>query len=583
MHEDGLQAIWQYASAPAVHVVPAAPAPRVEPNAAARRWAEVHAVDEAAWQTFAAPWLEPGHPDSAGVALGALCSVRCQRVWLAGGAVLLWLDPGESVPGQHARLVAEELGVAFWSHDVEAGTVLWDAQMYRIHRRRPDRGPPGPTGWIEEHVHPADVGWVTELHRRANAEWRPVVDATFRVPDAGEGERWVQSWTRRTVRDGRRSAFGMHLDVTERERSRALMLRERERTRFALEAAGVGVWERALDGSITFWNEDMYRLRGLAPDDPRPLGELAAACTVPEDHQRMLGAVQRHVHEGEPYLHEFRVRRPDGQLRWLLTQGCALRDAEGRIVCVTGVNHDVTERKDSEALRLEKARVEAESRQKSAFMARLSHELRTPMNAVLGFAQLMRTDALEPPSARQQVRLQRIAEAGERMMVLVNDLLQLAALEPAALPAAGPPAGAGEPPFTVLCVEDHPVNLMLVRELLATRPGVRLHEATDGRSGMAAARVHRPDLVLLDLQLPDVHGLEVLRTLRAEPALAHCRFVALTANAMPDQVDEALAAGFDDYWTKPIDFGRFLAGIDRLVAATQGASRSRTQTEPSSR
>jgi CheY-like chemotaxis protein len=216
-------------------------------------------------------------------------------------------------------------------------------------------------------------------------------------------------------------------------------------------------------------------------------------------------------------------------------------------------------------------------------MARLSHELRTPMNAVLGFAQLLQTDTLEPPSARQQARLQRIAEAGARMMSLVDDLLQLAALDTVAL-APAPPSAAGAT-FTVLCIEDHPVNLMLVRELLSTRAQVVLHEATDGKGGIEAARRHRPDLVLLDLQLPDVHGLEVLRTLREDPLLHHCRFVALTANAMPDQVDEALAAGFDDYWTKPIDFGRFLAGIDRLAQAAQlqGASRSRTHDEPSSR
>jgi CheY-like chemotaxis protein len=71
---------------------------------------------------------------------------------------------------------------------------------------------------------------------------------------------------------------------------------------------------------------------------------------------------------------------------------------------------------------------------------------------------------------------------------------------------------------------------------------------------------------LLDLQLPDMDGLEVMRRLRAETSMAGLRIVALSADAMPDHIEAALAAGFDDYWTKPIQFDNFLAHIDRLAA-----------------
>jgi CheY-like chemotaxis protein len=119
----------------------------------------------------------------------------------------------------------------------------------------------------------------------------------------------------------------------------------------------------------------------------------------------------------------------------------------------------------------------------------------------------------------------------------------------------------------VLCVEDNVVNLQLVRELLALRPAVRLRTAETGREGIAAALTEPPDLLLLDLQLPDQNGMDVMRTLRATPALAACRIVALSADAMPEHINAALAAGFDDYWTKPIQFDRFLSGIDRMAAA----------------
>jgi CheY-like chemotaxis protein len=105
-----------------------------------------------------------------------------------------------------------------------------------------------------------------------------------------------------------------------------------------------------------------------------------------------------------------------------------------------------------------------------------------------------------------------------------------------------------------------------VRELLALRPAVRLRTAEDGGSGLRAALDEPPDLVLLDLQLPDLHGLEVMRRLRTTPATAACRIVALSADAMPEHIAHALAAGFDGYWTKPIQFDRFLADIDRIAA-----------------
>jgi CheY-like chemotaxis protein len=89
--------------------------------------------------------------------------------------------------------------------------------------------------------------------------------------------------------------------------------------------------------------------------------------------------------------------------------------------------------------------------------------------------------------------------------------------------------------------------------------------AIDGLSGVAQARETVPHVVLVDMQLPDIDGFEVLRRLRTEPGLARSSFVALSANAMPEDVNRALQAGFDDYWTKPIDFHAFLRALTALV------------------
>lgn len=129
--------------------------------------------------------------------------------------------------------------------------------------------------------------------------------------------------------------------------------------------------------------------------------------------------------------------------------------------------------------------------------------------------------------------------------------------------APSPEAGGTRP--ALLYVEDNEVNMMIVRELLTQRPHIAFHGAPDGQSGLRRARELQPALMLLDMQLPDIDGLEVLRRLRADPATAAIRCVALSANAMHEDVQRARAAGFDDYWTKPIDLPRFLDALDRLL------------------
>lgn len=116
----------------------------------------------------------------------------------------------------------------------------------------------------------------------------------------------------------------------------------------------------------------------------------------------------------------------------------------------------------------------------------------------------------------------------------------------------------------LLYIEDNPVNQLVVQELVAQRPLLSLSCAEDGASGLAQAQSLQPDLILLDMQLPDFDGYQVLQALRADPRTAGIRCIALSANAMPEDIRQARAAGFDDYWTKPIDFQAFLAGLDAL-------------------
>ncbi len=134
--------------------------------------------------------------------------------------------------------------------------------------------------------------------------------------------------------------------------------------------------------------------------------------------------------------------------------------------------------------------------------------------------------------------------------------------------AVAPPGAAAAArgmPARVLYIEDNAVNALLVSEVLAGRPAVVLEVAEDGLSGVRCAVKTLPDLILVDMQLPDIDGLAVLRALRADPRTAGIRCVALSANATPEDLQAARAAGFADYWTKPIDFARFLDSLGAML------------------
>jgi len=133
-------------------------------------------------------------------------------------------------------------------------------------------------------------------------------------------------------------------------------------------------------------------------------------------------------------------------------------------------------------------------------------------------------------------------------------------------PAADGPAPAPEaaPRRPLLCIEDNPANLHLIESVLALRPAHPLLRALHPGQGLDLARAHRPALVLLDVNLPEMDGYEVLKRLRADPATRAIPVVAISANAKPEDLARGHAAGFADYLTKPLDVARLLALVDAL-------------------
>jgi len=141
-----------------------------------------------------------------------------------------------------------------------------------------------------------------------------------------------------------------------------------------------------------------------------------------------------------------------------------------------------------------------------------------------------------------------------------------AAVAAAAAPASRP-LRTGD--ASVLYVEDNVSNLRLLERVLAHRPGLKLLAAMQGRLGLDLARRHRPNLILLDLHLPDLSGDDVLQQLRADPATREIPVVIVSADATPGQIDRLLAAGARAYLTKPLDIAKLLTLVDEIVGEPQ--------------
>lgn len=516
-------------------------------------------------------------------------------------------------------------------------------------------------------------------------------------------------------------------ELLQQRRQRLALEEQVSRLRDLTRASGDWAWEVDAEWRCRWISGDFQAVTGLDPasvlDRPiaaEPLVEASGearepACTLIELMQAR-----------QPFSRVTTVcETPRGRLL-LSRSGLPVYDERGEFRGYRGSARDVTARLEREALLRDKAAVEAASRAKSAFLSRVSHELRTPLNAILGFAQLMALDQQHPLPAPQAQRLDGVRRAGQGLLELINDVLDVARLEqgavvlrpralaldqavqaalamvqpmaaepgvrlhmdvpaglqvqadaqaleqllmnllsnaikynqpggevrvsatlrpqsvqlhvmdtgpglseaeqaqlfqpfnrlgaerrriqgsglglvivrqlaramageisvhseagegcifsvdlPLAQPEQAAPTAVSQPehppsptptPRNVLYIEDEPLNVVLMQEIFKAQPAWTLHVARDGSEGVEMALRLRPDLALIDMNLPDFNGLEVLRRLRARPETRELRCVALSADAMAEQIAVARAAGFDDYWTKPIDLAHLLDAVGR--------------------
>ncbi|MBI5091839.1 MAG: PAS domain S-box protein [Candidatus Hydrogenedentes bacterium] len=129
---------------------------------------------------------------------------------------------------------------------------------------------------------------------------------------------------------------------------------------------------------------------------------------------------------------------------------------------------------------------------------------------------------------------------------------------------------------TVLCIEDNPANLELIGQLVARRLDITLLSAVNGNSGIELARASQPEVILMDINLPDISGFEALNLLRDDPATARIPVVAISANAMPRDIENGMKAGFFRYLTKPIRVNEFMGTLNDALALAETVAKDVT-------
>jgi len=191
-------------------------------------------------------------------------------------------------------------------------------------------------------------------------------------------------------------------------------------------------------------------------------------------------------------------------------------------------------------------------REKRELFALLNHELRTPLNEILGFAELLEMETSNP---RDNENLEQILRAGRRLLDFIGEALAEEEEE-------NPPDAVAQK--IVLYIEDSKPNFTLVQRILQQRPAIHLLPAASGEAGIGLALGRHPDIILLDINLPDIHGSEVLRRLRERSETRHIPVVVISADASSSQIESLLAGGARNYLTKPFGIRKFLAVMDEI-------------------
>lgn len=219
-------------------------------------------------------------------------------------------------------------------------------------------------------------------------------------------------------------------DISKRILAENKLKTSQERLRKSQQFAKIGSWDWQLETDELYWSDQVAPLLGLDDLKGELRKERLGEWVHPDDRDQVKTAIRACLEKGHEYNSIHRVLWPDGTVHWVHEQGNTVRDDQNRAVRMVGVIQDVSEAKRREE-ELDYARKQADeaNKAKSEFLSRMSHELRTPLNAILGFAQLLGFSRKHPLSDRQAQQVTQIVAAGQHLLELINEILDLAKIE----------------------------------------------------------------------------------------------------------------------------------------------------------
>lgn len=279
-------------------------------------------------------------------------------------------------------------------------------------------------------IYPDDRPYVrTSLHgliHEEECEGR-LIDFEARVVGKTGEQRWV-SW--RQKRSGQ-ILYVVGQDVTAVKQDEVALKRQKEQLREAQAIGRMGHWYWKVGEEKFELSDQIYRIFGVSKATFDPTMESINGLLYKRDLGRLMQTFQRVIIEQNEYDIDFRIKRPDGETRYIRCQGRCEKDEEGDVIALFGIMQDVTARHIyEEELRAAKENVERAYAAKSQFLANMSHELRTPLNAIIGFSEMMQRELLGPIGTEKYFEyIAGIRQSGEHLLDLISDILDMSKIE----------------------------------------------------------------------------------------------------------------------------------------------------------
>ena len=339
------------------------------------------------------------------------------------------------------RQLTENIRQVFWMMNAAGTEIIFVSPAYEeIWGRDCKRLYENPMDWIESIV-PADRERAHEFFMKQLAGEDVVSE--YRIINSRGQEKWIRDRAF-PVRDETGTIVriaGIAEDITERKHSQDLLKQSADRLRLATRAGVVGIWDWDVPANVMVWDEQMFRLYGIAPDRFCHAIEAWQKGLHPDDRVRAERECFAALRGEGNFDTEFRVVWPDGSTHHIRALGLVERDPEGQPLRMIGTNWDITVQKQTaeellasnRQLEKEKERArqlateaEAATLAKSEFLANMSHEIRTPMNGVIGMTGLLLDMDL---TAEQRRYATMVRDSGQSLLGLINDILDLSKIE----------------------------------------------------------------------------------------------------------------------------------------------------------